>query len=162
MAKATSGLDTAAVLDALPQLDLGEIRDRIAAAETELEEATAGIRRRIESLRALERIVDVAQNGKPERKPRQPRKPREPKAGTAATAKEPRGADDGLSAIDRHRGVIARYLNVAGASKVAVIADDCKLGQSSVYAAVDHPWFEKQPNGYALSPQGRRAAGATA
>lgn len=143
-------VDTATVLEALPNLDLEEIRKEIAQKEAELEDIVSEKRKTIDALRQLERLVDTAQNGPKKRSPRSSR----------ATA--PRQATVGANGEQltvRQRALV--YLGHNGATKFLTLAEAIQCNSGQLYQlANDDPYFEKDGPLLRLTPQGQRAASA--
>lgn len=99
--------------------DLQAIDDRIAALDTELA-----------ALLAARKVVAIAVNGKPERKPRG--------AGTTAAAKSAKSDE-----MERRRQAIHDLLSEEGSLPVPVIAKRLNIHATAVgWAVRDHEWFE--------------------
>jgi hypothetical protein len=99
--------------------------------------------RRLESLRACRKVLQLKLVGRPERKKRQPTEPGQNGGGTTKN----------------NRQKMAEYLIHSGPTKPLVLADACGLDHRGVSGLLNHPWFERKGDGVTLSQEGRKAFG---
>lgn len=114
------------------QDDLSEIDNAIAKLESSIEK----INHEIAGLRVVRKAIGVKLNGKPERKA-------PTKSAKTGTAKAGSG-----TARDRIYDYLA---NKKTGVKSAIIAADLQIPIATVYAAVNHEWFDKDIDSGAIS-----------
>ena len=98
------------------------------------------ISKELESLRLVQKLLDVKLNGKPERKAPQKRQARA-------------GSTDGKTPREpTQRERVYDYLSVQGRPvKPATIASDTGIPVASVYTLLSHEWFKKTEDGWAIA-----------
>jgi len=106
------------LIEVLNELSLEDIRAEIGTHEEKIKHHQA----QIDSLRVLEKAVDIRINGKPERAPRQAKQ---------KPAASPRQSGSPI------RDKVAQYLRSAGRAKPAVIAADIGELYQSVYGVLN-------------------------
>jgi hypothetical protein len=99
--------------------------------------------KKLGSLKALRRVLSIKLNGK---------QPSQKKTARGRPPATPVGGTDG------RRLKVAMYLLHSGPTRPAVIANSCDIPMGSITAVLDHEWFQKVPDGAALTVLGPKAA----
>jgi hypothetical protein len=115
--------------------ELYAIDQQIEAMESELEALVSEKRKGIDALKRLRAVLDVQVNG------------RQPKAKRAKPQKQSRQVEGG-TVLER----IYDYLSKQGEPvKPALLADAIGCSKAAIYAAIDHEWFAKTPDGIEIA-----------
>lgn len=139
MAKAADKPSLLEVLDQATEEDLGQLRTEISTAQ-----------KRLDAMRAAEKLLNVKLHGKKERAKPVPSKPR---------AQAPAGNGTPTTGSTDCRNRMAQHLLKNGLVRQTVLAEACNVSQSYASTVLDHPWFQKTAEGVCLSTEGKRAIG---
>lgn len=141
----------------MPEKDVGTdlmgLLERATADDlAAIDAACEALRKKLNALEAVARIIRITVNGKPERKRPTPR-------GKAATPAG-NGADDPRNAMQQdRRRQIARLLGSRGPLKAFQIANECEIPLGSMTKTLACDWFKSTDAGFRLTEVGRREAG---
>ncbi len=130
------------------KLTLIDVLERATEADLDaLDEEIAVLDRKLASLSAARRLIDVKLHGRKKFGPR--KKPAVAAAPSTAGVK---------TRSDEYREAIAKHLLKHGATRPAVLCEECGVPNGSITAMLEHPWFVRGADGVSLSPAGRVAA----
>lgn len=123
------------ILDMLKAADIGEMKTELQELEGKLEIATRQFKSDIDALKLSIKLAEVAQNGKPEKKPRAKKAPKDASSTTAnarAVEREPTIADRAEKYLEIHEedtpGNIAKGIELRNPTSIyATLQSDARF-----------------------------------
>lgn len=140
---ATNGkIDFVKALSETTAEDLAAVNAKIADLERQLAEYKGVMRKEIDALKAVGKIISLRLNGRPAKK-------------TADMTN--RGAKIGLALKMRHwRNNAVKYLTHAGPTKPLLLAESLGVPHDKIDEVLKHEWFERAGDHIRLSAAGKK------